>query len=556
MIPRVSGTLGKYQIQGTLGQGAYGIVYYGWQADLQRPVAIKELGPNLVGDPGFIQQFRAEAQIMARLDHPNCVKVFDFIETSGRAFLVSEYVDGASLRRIIQTSGALSPQQSLGVLKGALHGLGYAHSLGLTHRDVKPENILADREGVSKLVDFGQAVFAHGPGAAGGLTGSPAYMSPEQVQGGICDARSDLYSAGVILYEFLAGRPPFVAENAVAVMRMQVNDLPQDPRVYNPQLPAEASAMLARAIAKDPSQRFQSAAEMLVALEGAAVVGYGRDWERSSAIKALVAGALAVGAGVAGAAVVSAAGAGAATAGGATAGVGGAAGGTAAGSATVATATTGSGISGGVIAGGVGVGVIATAAVVGYVVLTNAVFGHNLVVNGDAEASTGVTSDTQVAAPQGWTTRGPFTVVQYGANAFPTAQDPGPPDRGKNFFAGGPGATQSSAAQTIDVGSGGGGIDSGSKKYDLSAYLGGTRDEGDSITVVVTFEDANGNPVGSATIGPVTEIGRRSQTGLIKSETKGAVPSGTRKVKVEIRSTRVVGNYNDGYADDVSLTIT
>jgi hypothetical protein len=550
MIPAVSGTMGKYEIQGTLGQGAFGIVYYGWQTDLQRPVAIKELSSNLVGDPAFIQQFRVEAQVMARLDHPNCVKVFDFIETGGRAFLVSEYVDGASLRRIIQTSGALSPQQSLGVLKGALAGLGYAHGLGLTHRDVKPENILADKEGVSKLADFGQAVFGHGPGAAGGLTGSPAYMSPEQAQGGVLDARSDLYSAGVILYEFLAGRPPFVADNAMAVMRMQIDDLPQDPRLYNPQLPIEASTMLARAIAKDPGERYQSAAEMLAALEAAAVAGYGRDWEGSSAIKGLVAAAAAVGAGIAGAAAVSAAGAGAATAGG-----GAAAGGAAAGSATVGTAATGGGVSGGVIAGGVGVGVIATAAVIGYVVLTNAVFGHNLLVNGDAEANAGVTTDSQVVAPQGWTTKGPFTVVQYGASAFPTAQDPGPSARGKNFLAGGPGATQSSATQTIDVSAGGGGIDSGSKQYDLSAYLGGTGDEGDSAVVVTTFEDADGNPLGSTSIGPVTEIGRKSRTGLIKSEKTGAVPRGTRKVKVEIRSTRVVGNYNDGYADDVSLTI-
>ena len=257
-------------------------------------MAIKELAPSLVGDPAFLEGFREEARIMALLDHPNCVKVFDFIETGGRAFLVSEYVDGASLRKIIQTSGALSPQQALGVLKGALGGLGHAHSLGLTHRDVKPENILADKDGVSKLADFGQAVFAHGPGAAGALTGSPPYMSPEQARGAVCDARSDLYSAGCILYEFLTGRPPFIADNAMAVMRMQVNDLPQDPRQYNPALPAEASTMLARALAKDPAQRFQSAAEMHGALEAAAVAGYGRDWERSAAIKGLVAGAVAV----------------------------------------------------------------------------------------------------------------------------------------------------------------------------------------------------------------------------------------------------------------------
>jgi hypothetical protein len=153
------------------------------------------------------------------------------------------------------------------------------------------------------------------------------------------------------------------------------------------------------------------------------------------------------------------------------------------------------------------------------------------------------------------TTKGPFTVVQYGAKAFPTAQDPGPSGRGKNFFAGGPGATQSSATQTIDVSAGGGGIDSGSKRYDLSAYLGGVGDEGDSTIVLATFEDGDGNPLGSTSIGPVTEIGRKSRTGLIKSDKTGAVPKGTRKVKVEIRSTRVVGNYNDAYADDVALTI-
>ena len=310
---------GKYEIQGTLGQGAYGIVYLGWQEDLARKVAVKELAPQMVGDPAFLEQFRFEAQIMAQLDHPNCVKVFDFLEVEGRAFLVSEFVEGASLKQVIATAGKLSPEQALGVLKGALNGLGYAHSLGLVHRDVKPDNIICDAGGVSKLADFGQAYFGGGPGAAGGLTGSPLYMSPEQTSGGHVDWRSDLYSAGALLYEFLCGRPPYVGESAVATMRMHTTDPLPDPMKFNSHLPREAADLLRRALAKDPNARFQSANEFLTALEQAAAAGYGPDWERRAAITGMVGTAMAVGAaglaagiGAAGAAGGGAAGAGAA----------------------------------------------------------------------------------------------------------------------------------------------------------------------------------------------------------------------------------------------------
>jgi hypothetical protein len=501
----------------------------------------------MVADPAFLQQFRYEAQIMAQLDHPNCVKVFDFLEIEGRAFLVSEFVEGATLKKVIETSGRLAPEQSLGVLKGALNGLGYAHSLGLVHRDVKPDNIIADPQGVSKLADFGQAYFAAGPGAAGGLTGSPLYMSPEQASGGTVDYRSDLYSAGAVLYEFLTGRPPFVGDTAVATMRMHLSDPVPDPRQFNANLPAQAAEMLNKALAKDPAQRYQSAGEMLTALESAAQAGYGADWERRANIAGLVGGAMAVGAaGVAvGAGVVGAHAGGAAAVG--TAG---------------ATATTGAGAASGggistgvVVAGGVGVGAVATAAVVAYVVVTNAVFGHNLVVNGNAEANAGAGNDTTVVAPQGWQTTDKFTVVKYGAPGFIGTGDPASPDRGSNFFAGGPDNAKSSAKQTIDVSQGGGGIDSGDKKYTLTGYLGGFAEQGDNATVVITFQDANGNSLGTDKIGPVTEVARKNQTSMIKSEATGGVPKGTRKIVVEIDMLRTAGNYNDGYADDISLTI-
>jgi tRNA A-37 threonylcarbamoyl transferase component Bud32 len=534
---------GKYEIKGTLGQGAYGIVYLGWQADLGRNVAIKQLAPQMVADPAFLQQFRYEAQIMAQLDHPNCVKVFAFIEEDGQAYLVSEYIEGATLKKVIETSGTLAPEQSLGVLKGALNGLGYAHSLGLVHRDVKPDNIIADTEGTSKLADFGQAYFGGGPGAAGGLTGSPLYMSPEQASGGVVDYRSDLYSAGAVLYEFLTGRPPFVGETAIATMRMHQTEAVPDARRLNSKLPSEAAELLTKALHKDPTQRFQSANEMLTALEAAAQAGYGTDWERRAKITGLVGGAMAAGAaglaagvGVAGAHAGGAAAAGTATAGGGAAASGGVS-------------------SGVVVAGGVGVGAVATAAVVAYVVVTNAVFGHNLIKNGNAEGNAGATNDSAVVAPADWKTEGNFTVVEYGAAGVPGTGDPGPPDRGKNLFAGGPDNSRSKATQTVDVSQGGGGIDSGSKRYTLSGYLGGFQDQEDNASVVITFQDAGGNSLGTARIGPVSSVTRRGVSALVKSEDSGVVPKGTRKIVVDIVTVRSSGLYNDGYADDISLTV-
>ena len=543
----MAGMVGKYQVRATLGSGAYGTVYLGWQDDLDRPVAIKELGAQMASDPSFLAGFREEARIMALLDHPNCVKIFDFLELGGRAFLISEYIDGASLRAVVLGSGLLTPQQSLGVLKGSLSGLGHAHHLGLVHRDVKPENILADREGTSKLADFGQSYFGVGPGAAGGLTGSPPYMSPEQAQGNPCDARSDLYSAGAILFEFLTGRPPFVADNPMAIMRAHVSEAPPDPRKINKKLPKQATPLMARALAKDPAARFQSADEMLAALEDTARAGYGKNWEQSAAIKGLVAATAAGAAIAAGAAGAAAAGAGAAASGTATVGA-----------TTVGGTAAVSGVSGTTVAVGAGaVAVAGAAAVAAYVVVTNALFGHNLVVNGNAEQGSGATTTnvSDIVRPNGWSTKGNFSVVKYGTSPLMTASDPGPPDRGDYFFAGGPDTSTSSATQTIDLSGGSGGIDSGGKKYDLSGWLGGFGGEGDTATVEATFEDAAGHSLEVARIGPVTDLTRGGKTAMIKSEHKGDVPRGARKVVLKISMNRTDGNYDDGYADDISLIL-
>ncbi|MDQ6748677.1 MAG: serine/threonine protein kinase, partial [Candidatus Dormibacteraeota bacterium] len=290
-------------------------------AALDRDVALKELSPALAGDPAFLERFRAEARVMATLDHPNCVKVFDFFEEEGRAVLVSEYIRGASLRQVADHQGHLTPEQALGVLKGALRGLAYAHGRGLVHRDIKPDNLLADVEGVSKLADFGQSLMSSGPGAAGGMpAGTPAYMSPEMVAGGKVDLRTDIYSLGAVLFEFLTGRAPYTGDSPLAVMRKHTNDPVPDPRSLNSDLPAEVGALVSRAMAKKPTQRQRTAEQFLDELEAAAVAAYGEDWEKRSSIKRLVAataaalGLLLVGA--AGAAASSAAAVGEATVGG------------------------------------------------------------------------------------------------------------------------------------------------------------------------------------------------------------------------------------------------
>ncbi|MEA2645846.1 MAG: eukaryotic-like serine/threonine-protein kinase, partial [Chloroflexota bacterium] len=282
--------IGDYEFRGLIGSGTTGTVFLGHHVELDRPVAIKELAPELSDDPGFVDRFREEAATMAQLDNPHCVRVYDFIEDEDRAFLVAEYVDGASLRKVVETSGRLTPEQSLGVLKGALLGLGRAHDMDLVHRDVKPENILVDRNGVSKLADFGQAVSLHGgiKGAAGMATGTPSYMSPEQVRGKSLDQRTDIYSAGAVLCELLTGRPPFMGDNARAIMRAHAFDAAPDPRDFQPGLPLTVSAMVQKALAKTPDARQQTAAEFLAELEAAAAAAYGKNWEKRSSMKKAV----------------------------------------------------------------------------------------------------------------------------------------------------------------------------------------------------------------------------------------------------------------------------
>ena len=339
--------VGKYELRAALGTGAFGTVYLGYQRDLDRAVAIKELLPRFAADPGYIERFRGEAAVMARLNSARCVRVYDFLEVDGRALLVSEFVDGASLEAVIEHSGRLTPEQALGVLKGALSGLADANREGLVHRDVKPANLLADRDGVSKLADFGQAYAVGGEDLfGGGATGTAAYMSPEQVRRADVDHRSDIYSCGAVLFELLAGRAPFVGDSPTAVMRMHLEQAPPDLRKVARDLPQGVARLVQRAMAKDPAERPADADQLLLELEAAAVAGYGSDWESRSSIRRLVeAAALALGLLGLGAALgtttAGAAAAGSATVGGTTVGSAGA--GSAAGGSGAATGTSAAG---------------------------------------------------------------------------------------------------------------------------------------------------------------------------------------------------------------------
>ncbi|HEV3232205.1 MAG TPA: serine/threonine-protein kinase [Candidatus Dormibacteraeota bacterium] len=282
--------VGKYWLEGLIGSGASGAVYFARDVELGRPVAIKALAPALL--ESGLAQFRHEAQVMARVEHPNCVRVFALEEEDGRAYLVCELVEGASLRGVMAKSRRLTPEQALGVLAGSLAGLAHAHSLGLAHRDVKPENVLVDLEGTSKLADFGQAM-AVGAGAPPGLAGTPAYMAPEALAAPVA-VSGDLYACGVMLYELLTGGLPFETVEPLALLRRKATEPPPDPRRARRDLPEPVAALVRDSMAIDPAARPQSAEVFAARLEAAAAAGYGADWHSRASIRALAAAAAGV----------------------------------------------------------------------------------------------------------------------------------------------------------------------------------------------------------------------------------------------------------------------
>lgn len=262
----------RYRLGSVIARGGMSTVYRGTDTRLDRPVAIKVMEPRLAGDPAFRTRFEREARSAARIDHPAVVDVFD--QGDDRTgpepvlFLVMELVDGGTLRDVLRARGQLGVPGAVAVLDRVLSGLAEAHRLGLVHRDVKPENVLISYAGELKVADFGLVVAAAQAGAShvGVIMGTVAYLSPEQVATGSADARSDVYAAGVLLYELLTGTPPYTGDTAISVAFRHVNDRVPAPSLIAGDVPPELDALVARATDRDPAARPADAGALLAEL--------------------------------------------------------------------------------------------------------------------------------------------------------------------------------------------------------------------------------------------------------------------------------------------------
>ena len=257
---------GRYRVLEHLADGGMASVYLGLDTRLDRDVAIKVMRADLAADETFVSRFRREARSAARLSHPNVVAVHDQGEADGRVFLVMELVLGQTLRQVLDTEGALTPRAALDLLEPVLAGLAAAHDAGLIHRDVKPENVIIREDGTVKVADFGlaRAVSSQtATGATGVLLGTVSYLSPEQVERGIADARSDVYAAGLVLFEMLTGRKAIDGETPIHVAFQHVHGDVPSLLDATPDAPAPLDALVATAIARDPDERPRDAAEYL-----------------------------------------------------------------------------------------------------------------------------------------------------------------------------------------------------------------------------------------------------------------------------------------------------
>src|SRR6201994_4884667 len=266
--PRLLGD--RYELDGVVGRGGMAEVYRARDIRLDRIVAIKTLRTDLARDQIFQARFRREAQSAASLNHPSIVAVYDTGEDMATGipvpYIVMEYVDGRTVRDLLQSDHRLLPERSLEIIDGILGALDYSHQSGIVHRDIKPGNVMVTRNGDIKVIDFGIARAMSDNQATMTQTaqviGTAQYLSPEQARGERVDARSDLYSTGCLMYELLTGRPPFTGDSPVAIAYQHVRENPVPPSVVDPDIPSWADAIVLKAMAKDPADRYQSAAEM------------------------------------------------------------------------------------------------------------------------------------------------------------------------------------------------------------------------------------------------------------------------------------------------------
>jgi len=261
---------GRYELDGVVGRGGMAEVYRARDIRLDRVVAVKTLREDLARDATFQARFRREAQSAASLNHPSIIAVYDTGEDmagpSNVPYIVMEYVDGRTLRDLLREDRRLLPERALEITDGVLRALDYSHRHGIVHRDIKPANVMLTRSAEVKVMDFGIARAVSDAQATMTQTaqviGTAQYLSPEQARGERVDARSDLYSTGCLLYELLTGRPPFTGDSPVAIAYQHVRENPIPPSRVDPEIPSWADSIVLKAMAKDPADRYQSAAEM------------------------------------------------------------------------------------------------------------------------------------------------------------------------------------------------------------------------------------------------------------------------------------------------------
>src|SRR5215468_8994701 len=274
--PRLLGS--RYEIGETLGYGGMAEVHLGRDVRLGREVAVKVLRADLARDPSFQARFRREAQAAASLNHPSIVAVYDTGEdmtgsNGSTPYIVMEYVEGRTLREVLKAEGRIMPRRAMEIVSDVCAALDFSHRNGIVHRDVKPGNVMITSTGTVKVMDFGIARAVADAGATmtatAAVIGTAQYLSPEQARGENVDARSDVYSTGCLLYELITGSPPFTGDSPVAVAYQHVRENAPVPSSLNPEVPRTVDSIVMKALAKNPLNRYQSAAEMRADLQRA-----------------------------------------------------------------------------------------------------------------------------------------------------------------------------------------------------------------------------------------------------------------------------------------------